>query len=95
MHGPRSRHGRVGVRRSSCVWVVASVLLGGLAAGCAGTDEKDVRYRESQLLPPLEIPEGLTRPEHTGYLAIPERRGAGQPAGPPVDSRPPNMLGDS
>lgn len=70
------------------------MVLGG-ATGCAGDAEKDLRYQESHLLEPLDIPAGLAPPEQTGYLEIPGEPAGGRSTGGKdraVDDRPPNIL---
>lgn len=77
--------------------LVGGIMVLGGATGCAGDAEKDLRYRESHLLEPLDIPAGLAPPEQTGYLEIPGEPAGSRAAGGGervVDDRPPNILGN-
>lgn len=84
------RGDRRGGARGAGPRAAAAALLAGLLTGCASDGAQDLRYRQSRLLAPLEVPAGLARPEHTGHLSIPEGPAAGAEA---VDIRPPETLG--
>lgn len=71
---------RGGPRRLAAM-APAAVVLGlllcavALLAGCTAGTKEDLRYRQSRLLPPLEIPEGLDAPRYAGPVPVPRGHG--------------------
>lgn len=51
--------------------VVVLALVLGMALAACGFNKPDVRYRDSQLLAPLAVPEGLATPGYSTSMDIP------------------------
>lgn len=74
-----------------CVWITAATLQSGCGLFRAGDCDKPQAYQESVSIDPVKVPEGLSKPDSTSTLAIPEKR-ADSPAypgdGPCLDAPP-------
>lgn len=74
--------------RLHCLKIVPALLLLGVAAGCGFMGNKEPVYAASEEVPPLRVPDGLSRPETRsafeipGY-SLPELAARGDEARPP------------
>ena len=68
------------IARTAAAWLALGVLVLPLAA-CGMMNKQDLRYRDSRLLSPLAIPEGVAGPAYSGTMEIPAAGTPGPGAG--------------
>lgn len=68
--------------RAAALLMVATIL-----SACSGIEQKRLEYRQSQSIPPLEMPAGLGAPQSETALPVPKVNAAsvGVDVSPPVD----------